>query len=75
MSFSMRVNGLYAIVPKYNQINNIGVDLDSLHGLTSSENIMSRRFCGLRTRPLQFPLNHQLLFLPDVKFERLTAEL
>ena len=35
MSFTMRVHGLYAIVPKYNQIKNIGVDLDSIHGGTS----------------------------------------
>jgi len=75
MSFSMRINSLYAIVPKYNQINNIGVDLDSLHGLTSSENIMSRRFCGLQTRPLQFPLTHPIVVLPDPKFERSIAKI
>jgi hypothetical protein len=73
MSFTMRVHGLYAIVPKYNQIKNIGVDLDSIHGGTSFGNIMTERFCGLETTPLDFPLVHPKAMLSDIEFEQKTA--
>ena len=73
MSFTMRVHGLYAIVPKYNQIKNIGVDLDSIHGGTSFDNIMTERFCGLETTPLDFPLRHPKAMLSDIEFEQKTA--
>lgn len=60
MSFSLRVHNLLGIVPKYNQITNIGVDEYSIHGGTSFENEMTRRFCGLSTKELEFPLTHPL---------------
>lgn len=69
MSFSQRVHGLYAIVPKYNQITNIGVDLDSIHHGYSYDNVMIRRFCGLPTKPLEFPLKHPKALLIDRQFE------
>jgi len=71
MSFSQRVHGLYAIVPKYNQISNIGVDEHSIHGGTTFSNIMTSRFCGLPTKPLVFPLSHPKAVLSDLKFESL----
>lgn len=75
MSFTMRVHGLYAIVPKYNQITNIGVDLDSIHGGTSFDNIMTKRFCGIETTKLEFPLKHPKAVLSDLNFEKRTSKI
>lgn len=75
MSFTMRIHGLYAIVPKYNQITNIGVDLDSIHGGTSFDNIMTKRFCGIETTKLEFPLKHPKAVLSDLNFEKRTAKI
>lgn len=75
MSFTQRVHGLYAIVPKYNQITNIGVDADATHNGTSFDHIMTRRFCGLKTKPITFPLVHPKVVLCDTQFERLTAKI
>lgn len=73
MSFTLRLHGLYGIVPKFNQIQNIGVDEHSIHGGTSFENIMTQRFCGLPTKILNFPLVHPKVVWVDATFERLTA--
>ncbi|MFK8328849.1 glycosyltransferase family 2 protein [Pseudomonas sp. BJa5] len=75
MSFSVRAHNLYAIVPKYNQITNIGVDLDSTHGGHSMENLMVERFCGLPTRPMEFPLKHPEVLLIDNTFEVAVAKI
>jgi hypothetical protein len=59
MSFTLRYYDLFGIVPKYNQIKNIGVDEHSIHGGTSLDNnIMLRRFCYLETKSIEFPLSH-----------------
>lgn len=75
MSFTLQVHGLFGIVPKYNQICNIGVDEHSIHGGTSFSNIMTRRFCGLPTRQLEFPLLHPKVVALDFEFERLTGNI
>lgn len=75
MSFTERVHGLFAIVPKYNQITNIGVDMDSIHNGTSFSNEMICRFCGLPTRSLEFPLIHPEVLLIDEEFELRTAKI
>lgn len=75
MSFTQRAHGLYAIVPKFNQITNIGVDEHSIHGGTSFENIMTRRFCGLPTRPMAFPLMHPKVILSDLRFDKLAGKI
>lgn len=75
MSFTQRAHGLYAIVPKLNQITNIGVDEHSTHGGVSFNNIMTSRFCGLPTMALQFPLVHPKVVLSDRLFEVRTAEI
>jgi len=67
MAFSMRAHNLYAIVPKYNQIQNIGVDAESTHG---GKGLMANRFCNLPTKPLIFPLKHPNFFLSDLTFEK-----
>lgn len=64
MSFSLRIHNLYGIMPKYNQITNIGVDCNSIHGGTTFENVMTRRFCGLPTKELDFPLKHPKSIIP-----------
>lgn len=69
MAFSIKVHGLLGIVPKYNQICNIGVDINSIHGGTSLENIMTKRFCEIPTKSLYFPLKHPLVIWTDPTFE------
>lgn len=75
MAFSIRIHGLYGIVPKYNQIRNIGVDLNSIHGGISLDNIMTRRFCELDTKPLEFPLKHPKVIMVDRVFEYKTSKI
>lgn len=75
MSFSVRAHNLYAIVPKYNQITNIGVDSDSTHGGDSLEDVMVKRFCGLPTRAMEFPLKHPPALLVDQFFEVAVAKI
>lgn len=71
MLFSVRANDMYGISPVYNQIKNIGVDEYSIHGGTSNKNVMTDRFCGVPTSPLDFPLKHPNDIYIDLKYERL----
>ncbi|OPA91294.1 hemolytic protein HlpA [Pseudomonas fluorescens] len=75
MSFSMRAHNVYAVVPKYNQIKNIGVDNDSTHGGNSLQDVMVERFCGIETKMMEFPLKHPKSVLLDMKFEVLVAKI
>ena len=75
MAATLRAHNLYGIVPKKNQIENIGVDELSEHGGTSFNNIMTRRFCGIKSFPMQFPLNHPIALLPDHRFDKLTTRI
>lgn len=75
MSFSMRVHNVYAVVPKYNQITNIGVDNDSTHGGNSLQDVMVERFCGLQTKAMAFPLKHPKSLLLDIGFEVAVAKI
>lgn len=59
---SIRMNDLYGIVPKYNQIKNIGVDEFSTHGGNSFDLVMTQRFCGIESYPLS-----EILTIPDAK--------
>lgn len=70
MDFSIKVNSLYGICPCNNQIRNIGVDNDSTHGGNSYSNVMTKRFCSMKSYPIQFPLNHPKVLLIDEKFEK-----
>jgi hypothetical protein len=70
MVFSQRINGMYSIVPKYNQIKNIGVDAESTHGGHSLNIEMTKRFCELETRELEFPLRHPIIVTDDISFDR-----
>jgi len=75
MAFSIRANGLYGICPCNNQIENIGVDKFSTHGGTSFNKVMTRRFCGIKSYPLEFPLKHPSVLLPDANFEKRVAKI
>lgn len=70
MSFTLRSQNLLGIVPKYNQIKNIGVDIDSIHGGTAFNNDMTRRFCENAIKDLEFPLIHPIAIEIDQAFER-----
>jgi hypothetical protein len=70
MAFSIRYNSLYGISPKVNQIKNIGVDEFSEHGGTSFNNIMTKRFCGMDSFRLEFPLTHPKSVMPDSEYEK-----
>jgi hypothetical protein len=70
IAFSLRVHDLYGISPKFNQIENIGVDIHSIHGGTSFSIEMTRRFCGIKTHPISFPLEHPRIILPDENYEK-----
>lgn len=70
MEFALRVNGLYGISPKYNQIENIGVDSDSIHGGSDFSKTMTKRFCSMKTIPLEFPLIHPEKFVVDIEYDK-----
>ena len=55
---TIRCNRLFGIMPSRNQIKNIGVDAMSIHGGNSMEDEMTKRFCGIDSYPLRFPLIH-----------------
>lgn len=75
MSFSLRIHDVYSIIPKFNQIKNIGVDNNSTHGGTSLGNVMVERFCERRTKELNFPLTHPKSLVIDEKIENALAEI
>ena len=69
MCFSLRANSVYGISPKKNQIKNIGVDERSTHGGTSLKKVMTRRFCGMGSKELEFPLKHPKFVIVDNEYE------
>lgn len=75
MSFSLRSQNLLGIIPKYNQIKNIGVDLDSIHGGSSMELEMTSRFCENQIYELEFPLKHPDCIALNPKFEKKLGDL
>lgn len=70
MLYSLRSNDLYGISPASNQIKNIGVDELSTHGGTSWQMVMTKRFCGMPSYPLSFPLEHPDAVEIDKKYEK-----
>lgn len=72
MTLSIRMHNLYGIVPSRNQIRNIGVDENSIHGGNSFKSIMTRRFCGIKSFPLENVINFDNQIQIDKKFEKKT---
>lgn len=70
MEFSIRANSLYGISPKYNQIENIGVDTYATHGGSTFKNEMVERFCTIKGYQLDFPLVHPKAVIPDPEYEK-----
>lgn len=70
MCFSVRINSMYGISPANNQIKNIGVDENSEHGGNSMSKIMTKRFCGMESYPLQIPLKHPRCIMTNIEYER-----
>ena len=70
IAWSVRVHSMYGISPAKNQIKNIGADMISEHGGNSLQKEMTRRFCGMDSMPLCFPLKHPDTVLPDVEYEK-----
>lgn len=70
IDFAIKLNGLYGISPCNNQIKNIGVDEHSIHGGTNLNSIMTRRFTGMDSYPMDFPLKHPVAILPDEVYEK-----
>lgn len=70
MDFSIKAHNLLGICPCRNQIKNIGVDEDSIHGGNSFDLVMTSRFCGMDSFPMEFPLNHPATVLQDDEFEK-----
>ena len=75
MDFAVKVNGLYGISPCVNQITNIGVDIHSIHGGSNSEAIMTKRFCGVPSSALNFPLKHPQKICIDKTYEKKIAHI
>lgn len=70
MDYSIKKNSVYGICPTKNQIKNIGVDNASIHGGISMSALMTRRFCGMDSYPIQFPLKHPKEIAIDIEFEK-----
>ena len=75
MCFSIRASSAYGISPMHNQIRNIGADERSTHGGTGMHKVMTRRFCGIESYPLDFPLVHPDCVMMDPHFEQATANI
>lgn len=75
MAYTLRKYDLYGISPCNNQIKNIGVDSNSIHGGTSFASIMTQRFCGMDSYPLEMPLIHPKEEKIDMKYERIIASI
>ena len=69
MAFSVRASEKFGVVPCMNQIKNIGVDENSIHGGSDATFVMTQRFCGMNSHPMQFPLVHPETVECDEAFE------
>ena len=75
MTFTLMSNRVYGIAPCVNLIKNIGVDKNATHGGTSYRNPMTRRFCGIKTKSMQFPLVHPEKILEDKNYEEIIRKI
>ncbi|MBQ9163108.1 MAG: glycosyltransferase family 2 protein [Clostridia bacterium] len=75
MTFTLMSHNMYGIAPKTNLIKNIGVDAETTHGGSSMRNVMTRRFCGMGSKPLEFPLVHPPVVLEDKRYERIVGNI
>jgi hypothetical protein len=57
MNFSVRSNSFFGISPCFNQINNIGVDENSIHGGNTHKGLI-KYFCDIPVYNIELPLIH-----------------
>ena len=69
-NFSILLNDAYGIIPKKNQITNIGIGEDSTHGGVKMTKHLSG-IVNLESHTIQFPLKHPEKIQIDENFERL----
>lgn len=70
MLYSLRANNLFGISPSKNQIRNIGVDDNSIHGGSSLNITMTRRFCENPIYPLDFPFEEPEKIYVDSTYDK-----
>ncbi|GAA4118583.1 glycosyltransferase family 2 protein [Enteractinococcus coprophilus] len=75
MAWTLRKHNLLGISPGRNQIRNIGADEYAEHGGTSLQLEMTRRFCGMDSIALDFPLQHPPKIEPDRDYEQKIAKI
>lgn len=75
MLFSLRANNMYGIAPTVNLITNIGADAMSTHGGTSTRYIMTKRFCEVQSRKIEFPLRGPSQIAVDENYERVIGKI
>ncbi len=75
MLFSIRSNNMFGISPSVNQIKNIGVDNCSIHGGNNMKYEMTKRFCGMDSYELIFPLKHPDKIEVDPIYEKKIGEI
>lgn len=70
MAWSIRAHDALGVSPAYNQIKNIGADVHSIHGGTSTDLEMTRRFVGVATQPMPSTMTHPDKMTIDKDYER-----
>ncbi len=75
MAYTIRKYDLLGISPCNNQIKNIGIDSESIHGGTSFASVMTQRLCGMDSYPIEFPLKHPQSTRIDKKYERIVSNI
>lgn len=75
MGFSLRYYDVWGIAPVVNQITNIGIDKESIHGGVSKNLVMTKRFCEIESVQLELPLKEPQKFKLNKKFERKTTKI
>lgn len=69
MIYSIHYYDMYGVAPATNLIENIGVDEDSEHGGNNPDNVMTKRFCGIATTPIEMDLRGPEKVTVDPVFE------
>lgn len=75
MLFSLRSNDMYGIAPTVNLITNIGADVMSTHGGTSMRYTMTKRFCEVQSRKIEFPLYGPSQIAIDENYEKIIGKI
>lgn len=71
-SFIRHINSWVSIVPKYNQITNVGIGNGSTHSANSIKLLPKKiaNFFFMDTKDIQFPLKHPEFIIPNREYDR-----